>query len=347
MEFTDMSGESLDMFGVFIENDGMKPDSAYYKRREHMGFKVRAGEKNDDGVYDVTPIVRRMGAEVGGGVIVQEGCVLTNSFSQASAVAALAKEYGIENVYIARVAVKPYVARKEDTAALSRLNEVYGRKGRPPAKRMWVINCLEEMQVYYQYASDAPICPGCGATNIKVRAGRPTCFVADEKQMATTRWYTTRFGNGFFEIPMSAEDVANWDAEKYNGITVECTDAPDLSEIDITNEFEFTLSASILCSSVARSVDWVVDDTDEQVTIIDALYISRAYTPKEVRDQFRQECFIKWVKTGGDPLAIRLDEPNEPDFIDVASTLGKDYAISLHRAYMADTLSASKSKKSQ
>lgn len=149
---------------VVIEWDGKKPPTPFY----HRVRKLTSGVRQDDSeeARKKSPFARRA-TRNDSAVVMQEGAIYCTSSSLARALALLAEQYGAANVEMADVSdLAPVVATKEDIAALSRINKILGRRGRPPAKRYRnvTITCFEEIRSTTVFTDEELVtCPYCGS----------------------------------------------------------------------------------------------------------------------------------------------------------------------------------------
>lgn len=154
---------------VVIEWDGMKPPTPFYHRVRSLTSGVR---QNDSATMrKVAPFARRSERNENA-VIMQEGAIYCASKSLARALALLAQEYGAVNVDIATVSkMSPVEATTADLAALSKINKILGRRGRPPNRsNRWIsVTCYEEV-LTQTLLTDKDIinCPTCGSLSVSM-----------------------------------------------------------------------------------------------------------------------------------------------------------------------------------
>lgn len=201
-----MAQIKTDGFIVIIEWDGKIPPTPYYHRLRKMTSGVRGNEDKD-----ISVIARRaanMPEDDMRGLILQEGAIITPSESLAGGIAALAREYGAPMVHIGEVSLKNYNRINEaDRKAMDRVNEAYGRRGRPHKAIGWMVTCMEEMSsTFVPSASYVPSCPSCGGFSITVYpANKPITYVYQVEKggeySLINEWLVTRFGSGKFMLP--------------------------------------------------------------------------------------------------------------------------------------------------
>jgi len=156
-------------FLVVIEWDGMKPPTPFYHRVRALTSGVRQDDSED--ARSISPFARRAERN-DNAVIMQEGAIYCTSKSLARALALLAQQYGAINVDMAVVDdLSPIEATKEDIEALSKINKVLGRRGRPPARRQrtLAVTCYEEIITkHVDTDKDVINCPSCGSLTVNV-----------------------------------------------------------------------------------------------------------------------------------------------------------------------------------
>lgn len=303
------------MYITIIEWDGMKPPTTYYHRLRKLAFKVR-GNKNK------SPLSRRSTVGKDHGVIMQEGAIMTSSESLARTIAYLAREHGASFVAVGEVDLDTeFMPNAEDIQAVHRIEQVFGRRGRPETQKMdWAVMCIEEAtmhQVFDEYK--IATCPFCMATNIRARPGRVKEFKMPKKSNYTDTWIRTRFSTGTFEpSPVSATS----DEERYKT-------PPKKSDIKFLDEKEARMA-----KMVAESLGFMSDialiennlnkggDNPRFLRMMDAAFLSRVFYKQENRQRARIVAITEVFKTGANPNVVSLlENDNEVDLLGMAPSL--------------------------
>ncbi|MHA2045185.1 MAG: hypothetical protein ACW99G_10340 [Candidatus Thorarchaeota archaeon] len=189
---------------VVIEWDGMKPPTPFYHRVRALTSGVR--QDDSEKAREIAPFARRSERN-DKAVIMQEGAIYCMSKSLARALALLAQDYGATNVEMATVENMTQIeATTEDIEALSKINKVLGRRGRPPARinRRRSITCFEEIKTaIVETDKDVINCPSCGSLTVEIElAGK---FEEDyhmfywhtmDNVSLFERWLTSRISSG-------------------------------------------------------------------------------------------------------------------------------------------------------
>lgn len=297
---------------VILENDGMKPATAYYDRRSALALKVRGRDLNQN----LAPLTRRSrgGEEIA--AILQEGCIVTDSESQARMVAQLAQEYGIKSVYVGTTELTPFEARPADLVAWEKINAHLSRKGRKPDPEPWVVTCYEEMATYEVTAPEVFICPACHGTNLAARLGHANHVrPCEDGENILGYWLNTRFFAGHFEIPVVEDDPT----------LLPPTGFPDAEEQPL-----LTL---LLSGQVGQAVTRLPLSEKGKLDLLDAAYLSRRYWPQETREQLRAQAIITWIRTfHGDAMGFPLLEEEAPDVLDALGPLGETRVLHVYQA---------------
>ena len=306
------------VYSVIIEWNGETPPTTWYNRLSQIaGFKV--GRKSKD-LKSASPLADR-GTDFG--VVAQEGAIICSSLSLARTLAALAKE-GLHiagrkgapsrhvfptEVIVSEMQILDYEVTEEDREALRRIQKVHGRRGQPDkaGEVVHTITCMEELTSYTKTARGVANCPHCGGTQVRVRKGERHAF-ADPGGAIWAAWMQTRFAHGVFEIPAVGDEIA-----------------PPAGKLDKAKESEIV--ARLISSQLMPEIEGI-GDRQEAFTILDGLFVARAYMNKDRRTDARLKALMTYFKRGGSIESVSLVEPdNEFDWFDLASTMGPDTAI--------------------
>lgn len=286
---------------VVIEWDGEKPPTPFYHRVRRLTSGVR--QDDDEEARSLSPITRRSNRN-DNAVVMQEGAIYCVSRSLARALAILAESYGAANVEIATVSkMSPIVATKSDLEALSKINKILGRRGRPPHRswRTLTLNCFEEV-MSYRISTDKEIvnCPECGSLATSIHYGHPSMNqesdsdfrmrYQDGKVGLFERWAILRSvhrtGISFFPI-QDKEEGLNYPFDRAVDVWQKRKSmiSERLSEFGINPNFRMTREfpedqKRILTGMINSDFDYLDalwDTPHDYVRILDAIFVN-AYT---------------------------------------------------------------------
>lgn len=313
------------VYVVIIEWMGQAPPTVWYNRLEDMtGVRARSrrSKGKGDAPRDIDTILEKTADPRFSdyGALAQEGAIICSSHSLARTVAGMAMK-GFpagkgknrtmvipDKVILAEMNVIDFALSKEDEAALRRIENVHGKRGRPAADsvRNYAVTCMEELESYEKEARGVANCPHCGGTQIRVRQGDRETF-ADPGGEIWQAWLAMRFAHGYFEIPAKGETAP--------------PPTPKLSDLK-----ESETVARLISSALMPEINAL--DREEAFRVLDALFVARAYWSKDRRTDERLAALMNYFKRGGSPLDVSLAEPeNDFDWFDLAGPLGSNEAI--------------------
>jgi hypothetical protein len=292
-------------FSAVVEWDGMKPPTTFYNRLRRMGIRVR-GDKN------ISPVARRQVEEKY--VVVQEGNYRCASYSLARAIALLAKTYGATYIAIETVETADQIKiTAEDAKVLHRLETICGARGRPhggeTGPRTYCVTCMEEARSWSMDSEEQIVnCPSCGGLLIRTMDGKIPVFKYDSGKSVFENWILSRFSTGAF-VSAKFNDSGN--------------KLPARQKISIGSE-EKAVSL-IENSKRLRDFDSAVD-VNALLRLYDAVFCSRTYIDKGVRNSKRVTAIVSAINAGIDTTGILLSESDALDEFD-ASPLEADKIV--------------------
>lgn len=292
---------------VAIEWDGLQPPSKWYRRLE--GFGLRVG-----GSKELSPVQRRASL-LYSAVIYQEGAIMVSSYSLARTLAYYAKEEGAVNVRIAQMdMLDQFEASRSDTQMMNRIENVFGRRGRPPASHKWVVTCQECMNVTDQEAPAVVNCAHCGGLRINSRKGQSNTH-ADPGGDVFTAWLRTRFAGPHWEPATISPDG---------------TEAPALELCHFDDkDAVIALEDSAVLETIRKM------DRASAFLFLDAIYVNLSFYSQEERGNHRIKAAIKYYQLGG-AARISIDEGEAPDLLMAAGPLAGQYVATTLLALMGD-----------
>lgn len=314
------------MWIVIIEARGVKPSSTYYSRRAKLGLSVRPADVKH------TPVADRVASTPG--IIVQEGCIVTPSESQAMAVASLALDEGLHDVFVGKLPeLVPLEHWDYDLGKIAaHLKETLGARGRKPPSQAFAVTCFECLHTETQDVPYPVKCELCGSLNFKSRAGHaPTIYEtsAVSRGDILDYWLRTRFATGWFEIPEIVRDDTAWETVPVE----ERVDVPEKANLAfIDPDEEQTFEQIIRNSPLATLLRWALKNLPDVGQVwaphlfcahmLDAAFCARAYRGRGARKAARIEMII----TVGlaHKLALPLQEEAQAAASDVALYTDKD-----------------------
>lgn len=299
-------------FIVILENDGSKPSTSYYERREKLALKVRGGNLDQN----LAPLARRSRSGEESAAIIQEGCIITGSESQARLVATLASDYGIKAIYIGTADLRPFEVSDADQKAYDLINAKMSRKGRKPDPEEFVVSCWECQTTWEVFASEVMLCPNCHGVNIQVRLGHAARVPTyEEGENILAYWQWSRWQAGNFEIPMPSDEY-------------EIMLPPHLGDAA-------PLAEAIATGQVGEAVALIPMSEAGKLSLLDAVYIARAFWPSETRAELRAKGMVAWIRdmheNYGDFPLLETD----PDILDALGPLGIQRTLHIYKAWRA------------
>lgn len=333
------NGQRLEEFAaytVILEWDGEKPPSTWYRRLAKLALSrgnkdTLLGDENED-----SPIARRQSRNgTSRGVMLQEGAFLCDSESLAYTIANYALN-GIEtvdrvteeikiirpaHVMIGRVeALNPIAISDADREAIDRINQVYGRRGKPLPSTYWSVTCYECLQTHAVYAPAVAVCPKCHGTRIDVQAGTPVQYDLKPLEGRFTEfqvWAITRFGaTGRMQLPASSGRlVAPPNPHLFGG-------PRDLSPQE----------SAAYCAVEHPRMPLCAPDVEGTLALMDAAYIARTRFTHQKRLEARVEALTKFIQMGGEASQIAhlfAEDSAHCDILDAALLLGARYIATL------------------
>lgn len=316
------SGNDLSV--VLIEWDGMQPSSRWYRRLHRLALRARGNSETST----------MTGRDQGMGIIFQEGAIICGSLSLARLIAHKAEDL-IDEMEAAGQLVKAhdteagtflpaspsvsigtlqlassFTTTRQDAEILQRVEEKLGRRGRPPEASDWAVTCTECAKVSRARDYSPLNCPYCGGLLIHSRR------LADNEQLASYAdpggdvvgaWLRLRFAGSHWEPAQ-----VNPDAPK----------PPQKSAADILSAKDAGIIAAIEESPLAGIVRrMAADDREYALSLLDAVFVNRAYRDQETRDTNRARGAVAYFTRAGKPEAVSLIE-EAPDLLDATTILG-------------------------
>lgn len=339
------------LHGVIIEWDGVEVPSRWYSWLEGLtGFRVRDRDTHQplqaftprsvipdaqirehlkdletpEEVDSPESVFAKRANDFGG--IAQEGAIIVASYSLARLLFFIL-DRGVPvtirktketvyirpaNVYLMEIKVKETVARlPADEAALRRVENTIGKRGRKPPVAWWAVTCYEDMTTYPIEAPEIVRCPHCGGQHIRARSGTLGHY-ADPGGDVLTAWGRTRFGQGHWEYAGEGSDLA-----------------PELGEIKDGTERAYVdaLATSPLLTQISHL------SRGDQFAILDAALTARTRWLEERREEARANALAAYMLRGGSILDVEVAE-GDPDLFDAAGPLGETFVAQLMVDYV-------------
>jgi hypothetical protein len=324
MDTVKVSKEAVTTTGfiVIIEWDGGIPPTPYYHRLR----KLTSGVRGDD----EKPVIARRSANVSdekmAGLTLQEGAIITPSETLARSIAGLARRYGAPSVHIGEVSLKNYTHMTvEDEKALDRIDEAYGRRGRPLRAHGWQVSCIECMATYFvEKASYVPNCPSCGGfVLVTYPAKRPftyTPFPYNEEHSLLNEWLIACFGTGKFMVPMDDMTLQGYSAKGMKSSKM----PKSIDNVRIVDPMEREIVDIIQGSDYTQHlVDTLPRDT--VFAILNGVFASRRYYTPDHRSGKRIKAVMA-IMADGYKGSIRMSEDEiQIDLLDASSVYSAGY----------------------
>lgn len=320
--------EQKELYSVVIEWDGQKPPTTWYRRMGKLALSrgQRAGRADP-----ASPLASRQAHnKTSKGVLVQEGAFLVESESLANTIAHYALR-GVETldrktgepkvlhpktVLVSRVqVVDPKQISEADILAIERINQTFGRRGKPPPEVDWVVSCTECRVAHAAHAPAVAVCPVCHGTRITVCRGTPERFdLANVAHYTPFQvWLATRFGRtGSYTLPA------------LSGPIVPMPDPRGISP---------TINAAVAAIAQPRMpLCSPQGDLEDDLALMDAVYIARVRLDSAKRAEARISAIAKYIQYGGDPVKVAAwfgEDRSRADLLDAAATLGVSHVATL------------------
>lgn len=287
---------------VAIEWDGKQPPSKWYRRLASFGLRV-SGDK------DLNPLERRHTSfEHEGktieGVIYQEGAIMVSSYSLACALAQYAKKLGAKNVRTVALEVLDRMeSSKRDAQIMNRIENIFSKRGRPPARQNWAVTCLECMSVGDQEVAAVVNCHNCGGLRVNSRKGS-TAVYADPGGDVVLAWLRTRFSGPHWEPSEIVED------------------GKEALPLELCHHDDKDGWIAMEDSAVMDIVEKM--DRQSAFLFLDAIYVSlSAYSHRERLDK-RIKAAVHYYALGGEDN-LPVTETEKPDLLTAAGPLDPQY----------------------
>lgn len=331
---------------VLIEWNGDIPPTKWYRRLHKSGIRVRTKESADGVVASRLDATRST-------VIVQEGAVITFSYSLARMIAAwLTNGIEVERhqyeevegkrklVSVETEIVKPalvlfgkldieadFEPSIADVRALEHMETVHGRRGRKPDAQEWAVTCYECMETHSVESGTPTHCPVCNGVQIDFAPGTVPAYKDNPSSDVLDYWFRTRFGGGRFIFP-KVED--------------EAMDAPSRYVID--NDWQAETAETLHGSPLVEQMHGLHLGRQTMLHLLDAAYTVRSVWSDSRRMNARIEAVTQFLIANSDPAAlagISMSEMPQPDLFDLAGKIGAHQAAGYALAYMARKLATS------
>lgn len=332
-------------YAVLIEwNDGqgdtVQPPTQWYRRLHKYGIRVRTKAQAEE-----TVVESRLDAKQST-VIVQEGAIITFSYSLAKMIAAWltrgieVEKYEFEvdaegkrrivntTTEVIRPALvlfgeldieKDFEPSIADIAALERMEKVHGTRGRKVTQD-WAVTCYECVASHNSHEAAPCSCPSCNGVHVSYRPGTVPMFRDDESIDPFEFWYRSRFAAGQFEFPM---------------IGKEGKDVP--ATVAIRDGWEKEVAGSFDGSPLIDQMKALGLSRQQVLYFLDVVFTVRARWGDKRRMNTRIEAITKFMIANNDPAAlaqISMMEMPQPDLFDAAGFVGQDQAAALMVAYL-------------
>lgn len=341
-EVTQAEEALLERYAVFIEWDGAIPPTKWYRRLHAYGIRVRSKDQAEESIVESRIDAKRST------VIVQEGAIITFSYSLARMIAAWlmrgikVEKYEFETgadgkrkivntteeiirpslVLFGKVDIdKDFEPSMADVAALERVEKVRGARGRKAAPQDWAVTCYECMESFNAEETMPTNCPVCNGVHIDFTPGTVPMYRDDLSLGVYDFWVRSRLGTGGFEFPMIADNGA---------------DVPDLPAT-LRDDWAGDVAFSFAASPLLAQMDALGLSREQQFYFLDAAFTVRARWGDKRRMNARIEAITAFMVANNDPSAlaeISMMEMPQPDLFDVAGKIGKDTAAGMMVAYM-------------
>jgi hypothetical protein len=319
----DYEGKEKRLHIVGIEWDGQRPPTKWYRRLDELTGGIR-GKSNDK---EVSPIERRFD-ETKGGLILQEGLILCQSYYLARELALYARDtIGREliwkggkppTVYIGEALVSNvFSANREDEALLSRMEKTLGKRGKKPGKEWYSITCIECMESYSSKVPKDHVvnCPKCGSLKIHWRTGKTRNF-RDTGEDIVKFWKRVRFHGTHWEPAQIA--ILDQETETF-------PEPPELEDLLIGAREHETITLIENSDQVLHVAQKLAEtNRHEAIDFLDAVFVGKTHLPTKIRSKSRIAAATEYFLKGGDPqFGIMGEIPNQADVLDAAPLLGE------------------------
>lgn len=313
---------------VIIEWDGRIPPTPYYHRLRKLTGGVRLWDDKDQSVISRRSMFVSDNEQRG--IILQEGAIITASKSLARVIANLAIEYGARDVHVGEVELSPLTEMTDaDKDAMNRVDDAFGRRGRPRKPINWMITCIECMDsTWVEELSYVASCPMCGGLNIiTYPAKKPILYEyviekGGEKSLIN-EWLVTRFGTGRFMMPSNdTYTKSRYSASRKCVTTVKIKEDADSEVVDILRGSDFV-------QSLINSPEKAAELRDEVMDALDGMFASLRYVSDDDRERMRVKAIMQIMKAGYKGYVNMSSDKNNPDVIDTAGVFKPDRVRSM------------------
>jgi len=291
--------ENANTFIVLVEWDGKKAPTKWYNRLRELGLKIQ-------GNHELSPLARRESAY--GGVVFQEGAILTPSYSTARALGILANELGAKSISIGEMMTTHLVMNDADAAVMQRIQNTLGKRGRPEASQDWAVTCYDCLNTTETTGRNPVNCPVCGSFHIKARVGYKN-VTEDPGGTIGNGWKNTRFIGGFWES-------ANIDPQS----DVKISPKFETLDLDESNRVS-KLQKSQLYKQVEKLVNVGALERVLAFRFLDAGFVVLSQD-QTTRQSNRLKAIAKHFENGGSEKNVSLSvDPNSVDLFDIETIL--------------------------
>jgi rubrerythrin len=343
----------LERYVVIIEwNDGngnegksVQPPTKWYRMLHKFGIRVRTEAEAGNVVES------RLDAKQST-VIVQEGAVITFSYSLARLIAArLMRGIEVEHyefgevdgkrkvIAVTKETVRPalvlfgkldieknFEPSIADVRALEHVERVHGKRGRKAPPSNWAVTCYECMATHNVEEGTPTSCPICNGVQIDYHPGNVMTLKDDPEVPVLYFWLRSRFATGHFQFPTIDEE---------NGL-------PASADYKIAADWQQDTAMTFLDAPLLDQMAALKLSRETQLAFLDAAYTTRSVWSDKRRMNARLEAVTQFLMVNTDPSAlteISMTEMPQPDLFDLAGMVGKEQAAALMVAYLARRVS--------
>ncbi|MBK8188926.1 MAG: hypothetical protein IPK79_00565 [Vampirovibrionales bacterium] len=327
--------------GRRVDGKSVQPPTKWYRMLHKFGIRVRTEDEAAENVVE-----SRLDAKKST-VIVQEGAIITFSYSLARLIAArLMRGIEVEKhqyeevngkrriVAVTKETIRPalvlfgrldleknFEPSLSDIRALEHIEHVHGKRGRKATPSDWAVTCYECMATHNVQESAPTSCPVCNGVQIEYQPGSVQTFRDDPEVSPLYFWLRTRFASGAFQFPLMADGGAHA--------------SPDYR---ISADWQREVAFTFLDSPLVAQMEALHLSRETQLAFLDAAYTVRSVWSDKRRMNARLEAVTAFLVANNDPAAlleISMSEMPQPDLFDLAGMTGKDQAAALMVAFLA------------